>query len=152
MTKYNVQLTEEQRQALKQLTSLGVAPARKILHAQILLKSDHSEGGPSWSDQQIQEAFGVGETQVKNVRKRFVENGLEDAIRRRPQPPRPDKRVLNGRHEAYLVALACGAKPEGYEHWSVRLLAHKMVELGYMERVGRETIRVTLKKMNVNRG
>jgi len=80
------------------------------------------------------------------VRRRFVKNGWEDALTRRPQPPRPDKRVLGGRHEAFLVALACGPKPEGYESWSVRLLAHKMVELGYMEQVGRETIRITLKK------
>lgn len=152
MTKYSVQLSEEQRQALKHLVGSGIAPARKIMHAQILLKSDSSEGGPSWSDQQIQEAFGAGETQIKHVRKRFVENGMEDAITRRPQPPRPDKRVLNGRHEAYVVALACSPKPEGYEHWSVRLFAHKMVELGYIEQVGRETIRVMLKKMNSNRG
>jgi len=152
MTKYSVQLSEEQRQALKQLIGSGVAPARKIMHAQILLKSDSSQGGPKWSYQQLQEAFGIGETQIKRVRKRFVENGLEEALCRRPQPPRPDKRVLNGRHEAYLVALACSPKPEGYEHWSVRLLAHKMVELGYVEQVGRETIRVTLKKMNSNRG
>jgi homeodomain-containing protein len=152
MTKSSVQLTEAQRQELKHLLGSGVAPARTIMHAQILLKSDRSEAGPKWTEQQIQEAFGVGETQVKRVRQRFVEHGLQDALCRRPQPPRPDKRVLNGRHEAYLVALACGPKPEGYEYWSVRLLAHKMVELGYMERVGRETIRITLKKMNSNRG
>lgn len=148
MTKYIVQLSEEQRQELKQLIGSGVAPARQIMHAQILLKSDRSEAGPKWTAHQLQEAFGVGETQVKHVRQRFVENGLQDALCRRPQPPRPDKRVLNGRHEAYLIALACGAKPEGYESWSVRLLAHKMVELGYVERVGRETIRLTLKKTN----
>lgn len=144
MTKYSVQLTEEQRQELKHLIRSGVAPARQIMHAQILLKSDRSEAGPEWTDQQIQDTFGVGETQVKHVRQRFVENGLQDALCRRPQPPRPDKRVLNGRHEAYLIALTCSPKPEGYEHWSVRLLAHKMVELGYLARVGRETIRVTL--------
>jgi hypothetical protein len=152
MIKYIVQLTEEQRQTLKHLIASGVAPARKIMHAQILLKSDSSEGGSSWSHQQIQEAFGVGETQVKQVRKRFMENGLEEAITRRPQPPRPDKRILNGKHEAYIIALACSEKPEGYARWSVRLLAHKMVELGYVEQVGRETIRIALKKMNSNRG
>ena len=148
MKKYSVQLNEEQRQALKQVIGSGVAPARKILHAQILLKADSSQTGPGWSDEQIQQTFEVGCSTVERVRKRFAENGLEDAITRRPQPPRPDKRVLNGRHEAYLITLACSPKPEGYEHWSVRLLAHKMVELGYSEQVGRETIRVTLKKMN----
>ena len=117
-----------------------------------MLKADSSEGGPTWSDEQIHEAFGVGVSTIWRVRRRFLEHGLEDALTRRPQPPRPEKRILNGRHEAYLIALSCGEKPEGRERWSVRLLAHKMVEVGYVEQVGRETIRVTLKKTNSNRG
>lgn len=145
-------MTEEQRQALKQILSKGGVPARQIKHAHILLKADSSEGGPTWSDEQIQEAFGVGLSTSLRVRRRLVENGLEDALMRRPQPPRPEKRILNGRHEAYLIALACGEKPEGHSRWSVRLLAHQMVEVGYVEQVGRETIRVTLKKRNANRG
>jgi len=152
MKKSKVELTEEQRQALKQVLSKGVASARKIMHAQILLKADSSAGGPKWSDEQIQETFGVGISTVERVRKRFVEQGFEEALNRRPQPPRPEKRILNGKHEAYLIALACGEKPEGHERWSVRLLAHKMVEAGYVEQVGRETIRVAFKKMNSNPG
>lgn len=152
MKKHSIALSEEQRQQLEQVISKGVAPARQIKHAHILLKADSSQGGPNWSDEQIQEAFGVGHSTIWRVRKRFEENGLEDALKRRPQPPRPEKRVLNGRHEAYLIALSCGEKPEGRERWSVRLLAHKMVELGYLEQVGRETIRITLKKMNSNPG
>src|SRR5438034_7380976 len=152
MKKYSIELREGQRNVLKQILSEGVAPARQIKHAHILLKADSSEGGPAWSDEQIQEAFGVGLSTILRVRRRFVEHGLEDALKRRPQPPRPEKRILNGRHEAYLIALSCGEKPEGHERWSVRLLAHKMVEAGYVEQVGRETIRVTLKKMNSNRG
>jgi transposase len=152
MKKYSIELTEEQRQALKQVLCKGVAPARKIMHAQILLKCDSSEAGPNWSDAQIQQTFGVGTATIERVRKRFVEQGLEDALTRRPQPPRPEKRILNGRHEAYLIALSCGEKPQGRTRWSVRLLAHKMVEVGYVEQVGRETIRTTLKKMSSNRG
>lgn len=152
MKKQSIALSEEQRQQLEEVLSKGVAPARQIQHAHILLKTDSSEGGPNWSDEQIQEAFGVGASTIWRVRKRFVQNGLEDALNRRPQPPRPEKRVLNGRHEAYLIALSCGEKPEARERWSVRLLAHKMVEGGYVEQVGRETIRVTLKKMNSNPG
>lgn len=148
MKKYIVQLSEEQRQALKQLIASGVAPARKIMHAQILLKADSSQSGQAWSDEQIQQTFEVGLSTVERVRKRFVEHGLENALNRRPQPERPEKRILNGNHEAYLIALSCSQKPEGYAQWSVRLLAHKMVELGYVEQVGRETIRTALKKMN----
>ena len=146
MNKHSIALSEDQRRRLEQLVSKGVAPARQIKHAHILLKADSSEGGPTWSDEQIHEAFGVGISTIWRVRRRFLENGLEEALTRRPQPPRPEKRILNGRHEAYLIALSCGQKPEGRERWSVRLLAHKMVEAGYVEQVGRETIRVTLKK------
>src|SRR2546426_12440538 len=103
MTKHSIALSEEQRRRLEQLVSKGVAPARQIKHAHILLKADSSEGGPNWSDEQIQEAFGVDLSTILRVRRRFVEHGLEDALRRRPQQPRPEKRILNGRHEAYLT-------------------------------------------------
>jgi transposase len=152
MKKYKIELTPAQRQELTQLIKAGQAKARKIMHAHILLKSDSGEQGPHWSDQEIQRVFAVGESTIERVRKRFVEHGLTDALDRRPQPPRPEKRILNGKHEAYLIALACGEKPEGRERWSVRLLAHKMVEVGYVEQVGRETLRVTLKKTNSNPG
>jgi transposase len=152
MKKYQIELTPAQRQVLQQIIKAGQARARKILHAHILLKSDSGEQGPKWSDEEIEQAFGVGESTILRVRKRFVEQGLEDALDRRPQPPRPEKRILNGRQEAYLIALSCGEKPQGRERWSVRLLAHKMVEGSYVEQVGRETIRVTLKKMNSNPG
>lgn len=152
MKKYTLELTQAQRQEVEQITNAGQARARKILHAHILLKSDCGEQGPKWSDQEIEHAFGVGASTILRVRKRFVEHGLADALDRRPQPPRPEKRILNGRHEAYLIAVSCGEKPAGRERWSVRLLAHKMVEAGYMQQVGRETIRITLKKTNSNRG
>ena len=108
--------------------------------------------GPGWTDEQIQQTLEVGLSTIERVRKRFVEQGLDEALNRRPQPERPEKRILNGKQEAYLIALSCSQKPEGYAQWSVRLLAHKMVELGYVEHVGRETIRVALKKMLSNRG
>ena len=152
MKKYQIELTQAQRQALEQLIKAGQARARKIMHAHILLKSDSGEQSPKWPDEEIAHAFDVGASTILRVRKRFVEHGLADAIERRPQPPRPEKRILNGRHEAYLIALSCGEKPPGQERWSVRLLAHKMVEVGYVEQVGRETVRVTLKKMNSNPG
>ena len=152
MQKYKIELTAAQRQELEQLIKAGQARARKIMHAHILLKSDSGEQGPKWSDEAIQQAFGAGESTILRVRKRFVEHGLADALDRRPQPPRPEKRILNGRHEAYLIALSCGEKPAGRERWSVRRLAHKMIEVGYVEQVGRETVRMTLKKMNSNPG
>lgn len=152
MTKYPIELAREQREKLEKLIRRGKERARKIAHAQVLLKADRGPDGPGWSDEHIQEAFGVSLSTIRRIGQRFVESGLDDALNRRAQPPRPEKRILNGRHEAYLIALSCGQKPEGRERWSVRLLAHKMVEVGYVEQVGRETICVALKKMNSNPG
>jgi transposase len=147
-----IMLTQEQRQKLQQLASTGTAPAGKVLHARILLKSDESELGPKWSDQQIQEAFDVGLATIWRVRQRFLSQGLDGALNRRPQPERPEKRRLDGEQEAHLIALACGATAEGEGRWSLRLLASRMVKLGYVEQVSADTVRRTLKKINSSRG
>jgi transposase len=148
MKKNLVKLTQEQRQQLEQLIRSGKAPARTIMHAHILLKVDTSSDGPNWSDNQIQQAFGVGTATIWRVRRRFLEHGLADALHRRPQPERPEKRKLNGELEAHLIAITCGEKPEGEGRWSLRLLANKLVEVGEVEEVSYETVRRTLKKTN----
>jgi len=152
MEKKSIMLTHEQRQTLQQLVSTGTAPARKLQHAHILLKCDESEQGPKWSDQHIHEAFDVGLATIWRVRQRFLTEGLDDALNRRPQPQRPQKRRLDGEQEAHLIALACGAKAEGEGRWSLRLLASRMVQLGYVEQVSADTVRRTLKKMNSSPG
>src|SRR5438067_332519 len=101
MTKHSIHLTAEQRQALEALTSKGQAAARTIAHAHILLKSDEE----TWTDAQISQAFGVSEATIWRVRRRFLEHGLDDALTRRPQPERPQKRKITGEQEAHLVAL-----------------------------------------------
>jgi transposase len=152
MNKKQVSLSQEQRQALEQLISKGTAPARKVQHAHILLKSDSSEQGPKWSDQHIHEAFNVGLATIWRVRQRFLAEGLDDALNRRPQPERPEKRRLDGEQEAHLIALACGVAAEGEGQWSLRLLATRMVKLGYVEQLSADTVRRTLKKINSSRG
>jgi transposase len=152
MEKQSIMLTQEQRQRLQQLVSTGMAPARKLQHAHILLKGDESEQGPKWSDQQIHEAFDVGLATIWRVRQRFLLQGLDDALNRRPQPERPEKRRLDGEQEAHLIALACGATAEGEGPWSLRLLASRMMKLGYVEQVSADTVRRTLKKMNSSPG
>ncbi len=82
----------------------------------------------------------------------FVEQGLDQALTRRPQPARPEKRKLSGEVEAHLIALTCGEKPEGEGRWSLRLLAHKLVVLHEVDEVSYETVRRILKKTNSNRG
>jgi hypothetical protein len=145
--RYVVRLSEEERQRIGTLLRGGRAQARSLLYARILLKADASEGGPAWTDERIAEAMETSTDTVARERRRFVEDGLEVALMAK-KPGKPRRRVLNGRAEAHLVALVCSEPPEGRGIWTLRLLADRMVELGHVERVSRETVRRTLKKTN----
>ena len=149
--KYIIELSDGERQQLEQFLSSGIAPVRMQTRARILLKSDSWEGSPNWSYEQLCAAFDVTETTVARVRRDFVEGGLERALARK-KPEREYERCLDGRAEAHLIALACSAAPQGYERWSLRLLQKRFVQLGYVEQVSHETIRTTLKKMNLSLG
>jgi len=147
LKKHIIVLQEEQRQRLETLISKGQTTAQAMKHAQILLKSEQG-----CSDKQIMQAFDVGETMIWRVRTRFLQTGLEEALLRRPQPERPEKRKVAGEAEAHLIALACTQPPSGYERWSIRLLTKTALEMEIVEQVGRETVRTVLKKMNSNPG
>ncbi len=146
MSKYSVMLNQEQRNQLEVLTKKGKAPAREIQHAHILLNSDKGPWGPRWTDRQIQEAFGLGETVIKQVRKRYVEQGLDVALKRKRQPKRPHKQKLDGEQEARIVALLCTQRPEGCERWTLRAFTSRVVELEIVEEISHETVRTVLKK------
>jgi Homeodomain-like domain len=144
--KYVVTLSSEEREQLSRLTQSGKAPARKIKRAHMLLKADTSDAKAQWTDAQISDAYQVHPNTVAEVRKRFVLDGLDGALRRKPAGHRA--RSLDGEAEAHLIALACSSAPEDHDHWTLRLLAERMVELHYVERLSYETVRQTLKKMN----
>jgi transposase len=145
MKKYIVTLANEEREQLRRLLCSGKAAARKLAHARILLKADAGPGGPNWEDQPISRSLDVGTATVERVRKQFVEEGLEAALERR-KPRREYQRRLDGADEAHLIALTCGQTPEGRDRWTMQLLADRMVALGYVEQLSRETVRRTLKK------
>lgn len=149
--KYVVKLNETERYQLKQLIASGTAPARKLRRAHILLKSDSSEAGPNWSYQAIMDAFDVSNVTISDTRRAYVKGGLEAALRRK-KPERNYKRCLDGEAEAHLIALACSEAPQGYERWSLRLLTKRSVQLGIVEKLSHETVRSTLKKMNLSLG
>jgi hypothetical protein len=149
--KYFVKLTSEERQYLERLISSGIAPARKLQRARILLKSDCSEGGPNWTYEAICDAFDVNSMTVTNIRKTYTEGGLEKAINRK-KPDREYPHSLDGNAEAHLIAMACGAAPDGYERWSLRLLQDRFVKLEIVSSISYETIRTTLKKKKLNLG
>jgi transposase len=142
--KYVVRLTEKERSELETLVRRGRAHTRKLLYARILLKAD-ADGRAQWTDERIADAFEVSTATVARERQRFLEDGLEVALMPK-KPGRPRRRVLDGRAEAHLIALSCSDPPEGRERWSLRLLADRMVELGYSDALSYETVRRTLKK------
>ena len=149
--KYFVKLTSEERSYLEKLVSSGVAPARKLRRARILLKSDCSDGGPNWTYEAIWDALDVNSITVTNIRKAYAEGGLEKALNRK-KPDREYPRRLDGNAEAHLIALACSDAPEGYERWSLRLLQDRFIRLEIVDSVSHETIRTTLKKTNLSLG
>lgn len=140
-----VTLTADEQQELRVLTSKGKTAARKLTRARILLLADQAVGGPAQSDPEITTALGCGRATVERVRKQFVEDGLERVLNPKPTT-RVYERRLDGKAEAHLVAIACGAPPEGRTRWTLRLLADQIVVLGHVESVSHEAVRQALKK------
>lgn len=148
MEKYVVSLAPEERVELQQLVNAGKAAARRLTHARILLLADRDDR----PDEEIVSALGVSLRTVERVRKRLVTEGLDAALDHRPQPPRPDKIKIRGNLEQKLIELACADPPRGRCRWTLRLLADKMVVLGWVDAISVETVRQALKKMTSSRG
>lgn len=139
LKKYIVDLTPEERADLEALTRKGTASARRMKRALVLLAADDGD-----KDEAIAAKARVHRTTVEHIRKRFVEEGLEAALSERPRPGKA--RLLDGRQEAYLIALACSEPPAGRVRWTMRLLANQLVELRIVERISDDTVRRTLKR------
>ncbi len=140
-----IQLKADEQEELAGFVRRGKANARTIRRAQILLKS-----GEGWSIERIADTFGASAATVSNVRKRYREGGLKGVLTDKVQQKR--RRKLSGSEEAVLVAIACSPVPEGHDHWTVRMLQNKVVELGIVEHIGRGTVHALLKKMNLSPG
>ena len=149
--KYTVELSDEERQHLEKITSSGIAPARMVKRAQILLKSDSQGERTAWKYDQICAAFNVTPVTVLNIRKSFVEKGLAATLSRK-KPEREYRHALDGEAEAHLIALACSEPPEGRKVWSLRLLKDRLIQLGHVDHISHETIRSVLKKTNSSPG
>jgi AraC-like DNA-binding protein len=149
--KYEVELSEEQRFALQQLLARGKAPVRQQAHARMLLKIDRTAPGPRWTDEQVAEAFQMSRYTLIRLRERFVNHGLDDALNHRLHT-QTRAQALDGEQEAHLIALSCSPCPTGQARWTLRLLAGRMVELGYVEHVSHATVRKVLKKPHSSPG
>jgi transposase len=145
LKRYLVKLSPEERASLLALTRKGKSSARRIKRASILLAAD--EGA---TDEAIGEKVGVHCTTVEHIRRRFVQEGVDAALNDRPRPGKA--RLLDGRQEAYLVALTGSSPPAGRAQWTMQLLADRLVELRVVESISDETVRRVLKKGTSNHG
>ena len=141
--RFAVRLVPEERERLEHLVRAGRSPARVATRARILLKT--SEG---WSAPKV--ALDVAESSVYRIKRRFSEGGLDGVFKDRPQANR--YRKLDDRAGAHLTALACTPAPEGYDHWTLRALAGRAVELGLVTSLSHESVRRHLKKAPSSRG
>lgn len=142
---HKVELGDDDKHHLRRLIGQGEAKARVLARARVLLLA--SEGR---EDRDVASALHVCVATVENVRRRFASEGLEAALHDKPRPGARPR--LDGRAEAHLVALACSEPPEGREHWTMRLLADRLVELELVESISDETVRRAMKKTSSSPG
>jgi len=132
------------------MTRRGKTHARTFIHARALLLCDAGTDGPAWNVSDVAEALGVTSRSIEHLKKRFVEDGIEAALERKPREKPPREVIFDGAFEARLIALACSDTPEGRQRWTVRLLADKAVELRFAESVSHMTVQRVLKKTNLS--
>jgi transposase len=138
--KYKVNLSKAERKRLQELIQSEAPRNRRVKHAKILLESDLGKSAAKVADW-----VGVGHSTVERTRQRYAENGMEAALSDKPRPGAVPK--LDGKQQAFVIALACSDTPDGQERWSMQMLADKMVELGVVEQaVSHDTIGRVLKK------
>lgn len=145
MAVYKVTLTKQEREELISVINRGKHTSQKFRAAYVLLNCDEGEFSEKRTNEQICNVLKIGMRTIDRIKKRFVEEGFEAALVRKP-PEREYKRKADGEVEAHLVAMACSKPPEGYSQWSLRLLSDKMVELNYIDSISHETVRTLLKK------
>lgn len=143
-TKYRVILNADERSRLVALTKAGSANVRSLKRAQMLLKADESPAGEGWTDERIGEALAVHPMTVMYVRRRYCQRGLDTVLRGTYTGHNPA--IVTGEVEAQLIALTCSAPPSGHEHWTMQLLAERLVSLQVVEHISDETVRIALKK------
>lgn len=149
---YQVHLLADQRERLQELTHNGQAPAKKILHAQILLLADRDHPNGRYPDTHIARSLGLHVNSVARLRKRFVLLGEAPALERKPRdtPPVPPK--VDGRLEAELIATCCAPPPDGHARWTLSLLVEHLTRGRFVTSICRETVRRALKKTSCSLG
>jgi hypothetical protein len=142
--RYRVTLSSEERELLNNIIQTRSSKSPQVRRSYMLLAADEN-GEKQWTDEKIKTTYDCSIPTIERLRKRFVEESLEIALYGKKREPIKDK-LIDGRVEAKLVALRCSEPPEGYQQWSLRLLADRMVALEYVEHISYESVRKLLKK------
>ena len=143
--RYRVTLSEDERSRLEELTRCGKTAANTFIHARALLLCDAGPHGSPWKVADVAEAMGVTTRTIEHLKERFVEEGIDAALQRKPRA-KPPKIDFDGAFDARLTALACSPAPDGRARWTVRLLAEKVVELKIAPKVSTMSVHRALKK------
>ena len=151
MIHYTIKLTKSEVEELMSIINKGSHTSQTFRVAYILLNCDEGKFSEKVTNEQISKVLKVGMRTIDRVKKRFIEEGFEAVLERRPTQ-RVYERKMDGDTEAKLVKLCCSEPPKGFAKWSLRLLADKMVELKYVEAISHVTVRSVLKKTNLSLG
>lgn len=139
-----VSLTDDELRSLTMLTRRGTAPARVQARARVLLLLHRSQTPAA-----VASALAVGVATVFNVKRRYLSEGLASALHDKPRSGKPAS--IDGVARAKITALACSEAPAGHARWTLRLLADKAVELGFVEAISHNTVKEVLKKTSSSR-
>ena len=151
MVKYRVALTKAEQTELMSIIGKGHHSSQTFRSAYILLNCDEGKHSQKVTNEQVSQVLKVGMRTIDRIKKRYVEGGLEAVLERKPSS-RVYEKIVDGDLEAHLIALSCSKPPKGFAKWSLRLLADKMIELNYADKMSYETVRRVLKKTNSGPG
>ena len=147
--RYRVTLSEDERSRLEGLTRCGKTAAHTFIHSRALLLCDAGPHGCGWKVADVAQALGVTARTIEHLKERFVEEGIEAALQRKPRA-KPPKISFDGAFDARLTTLACSPAPAGRARWTVRLLAEKVVELKIAPKVSTMSVHRALKKTSLS--
>ncbi len=148
--KYRVHLSAEEREQLAELIAARDGKNRQVKRAYALLAADEN-GDKKWTDQQIKQAYGLSIAGLERLRERLVLEGFKAALFGKKREVHKEK-LFTGEVEAKLIALRCSDPPQGYNRWTLRLLADQMVSLEYVEHMSHWSVGEILKKTKLSPG
>jgi transposase len=151
MILYRIKLTQSEVAELMDIINKGSHASQTFRTAYILLNCDEGKYSEKVTNEQISQVLKVGMRTIDRVKKKFIEEGFDAVLERRPTQRVYDLK-MDGDMEAKLITLCCSDPPKGFAKWSLRLLADKMVELKYVESISHVTVRTVLKKTNLSLG